>query len=62
MQDPVRAPRIRELFADNQKTLDQLYRVGRVSENLIKIPAASRVNTSNTASATANIVRDVARR
>lgn len=61
LQDPVQGPRMRELFADNLKTLDQLYRVGRVSENLIKIPAASKVNTSNTASAGANIVRDVAR-
>jgi hypothetical protein len=61
LQDPVQAPRMRELFADNLKTLDQLYRVGRVSENLIKIPAASKVNTSNTASAGANIVRDVAK-
>jgi hypothetical protein len=61
LQDPVQAPRLRELFADNTKTLDQLYRVGRVSENLIKIPAASKVNTSNTASAGANIVRDVAK-
>lgn len=61
LQDPVQAPRIRELFADNPKLLDQLYRVGRVSENLIKIPAASKVNTSNTASATSNVVRDVMR-
>lgn len=61
LQDPVQAPRLRELFADDVKTLDQLYRIGRVSENLIKIPAASKVNTSNTASAGANIVRDVAR-
>jgi hypothetical protein len=60
LQDPVQAPRLRELFADNQAVLDQLYRVGRVSENLIKIPAASKVNTSNTGSAGANIVRDVA--
>jgi hypothetical protein len=61
LQDPVQGPRLREIFADNPKVLDQLYRVGRVSENLIKIPAASKVNTSNTASAGANIVRDVAR-
>lgn len=61
MQDPVRMPRINELFADNTKTLDQLYRVGRVSEGLIKPPAAARVNTSNTAVETANIVRDVAK-
>lgn len=61
LQDPVRAPRIRELFADNPKTLGQLYRVGRVAENLISIPAASRVNTSNTAGEVANIVRDVAK-
>ncbi len=60
LQDPVRGPRIQELFSDSRPVLDQLYRVGRVSENLIKIPAASKVNTSNTASATANIVRDVA--
>jgi hypothetical protein len=61
MQDPVRQPRINELFADNPKTLDQLYRVGRVAEGLIKPPAAARVNTSNTAVETANIVRDIAR-
>jgi hypothetical protein len=61
LQDPVQGPRLREIFADNSKVLDQLYRVGRVSENLIKIPAASKVNTSNTASAGANVVRDVAR-
>lgn len=61
LQDPVQGPRIRELFADNPQVLDQLYRVGRVSENLIKIPAASKVNTSNTASAGANVVRDVAK-
>lgn len=61
LRDPVRAPRIRELFADNPKTLDQLYRLGRVSENLISVPAASRVNTSNTAGEVANIVRDVAK-
>lgn len=61
LQDPVRAPRIRELFADNPKTLDQLYRVGRVAEGLISVPAASRVNTSNTAGEVANIVRDVAK-
>ncbi len=59
LQDPVQAPRIRELFADNQQALDQLYRVGRVSENLIKIPAGSKVGTSNSASQAANIVRDV---
>lgn len=61
MQDPVRMPRINELFAGNEKTLDQLYRVGRVSEGLIKPPAASRVNTSNTAVEASNIVRDVAK-
>jgi len=59
LQDPVQAPRLRELFANNSKTLDQLYRVGRVSENLIKIPAGSKVNTSNSAAQGANIVRDV---
>jgi hypothetical protein len=61
MQDPVRAPRIRELFADNPKTLDQLYRVGRVAENLISAPAASRVNTSNTAANTANMIAEIAK-
>lgn len=61
LQDPVQAPRLREIFANDMSRLDQLYRVGRVSENLIKIPAASKVNTSNTASAGANIVRDVAK-
>ncbi len=61
MQDPVRMPRINELFADNAKTLDQLYRVGRVAEGLIKPPAAARVNTSNTAVEASNIVRDIAK-
>lgn len=61
MQDPVRMPRINELFADNTKTLDQLYRVGRVAEGLIKPPAVARVNTSNTAVESANIVRDIAK-
>lgn len=61
MQDPVQAPRIQELFADNKKTLDQLYRLGRVSENLMKPDAAARVNYSNTAVEASNIVRDVVR-
>lgn len=61
LHDPTQAPRIRELFADNEATLGQLYRLGRVSEDIIKIPAASKVNTSNTASAGANVVRDVMR-
>lgn len=59
LHDPTQAPRIRELFADNEATLGHLYRLGRVSEDIIKIPAASKVNTSNTASAGANVVRDV---
>lgn len=59
LHDDTQAPRIRELFADNQATLGQLYRLGRVAEDVIKIPAASKVNTSNTASAGANVVRDV---
>lgn len=61
MQDPVQGPRIQELFADNRATLDQLYRLGRVSETLMKPDAAARVNYSNTAVEAANIVRDVAR-
>jgi hypothetical protein len=61
LQDPVQAPRISELFKDAPETLGHLYRIGRVAENLIKIPAASKVNTSNSASAVANIVRDVAK-
>lgn len=61
LQDPVQAPRIAELFSDNRDTLGQLYRIGRVSENLIKIPAGSKVNTSNTASAVSNVVRDVSK-
>jgi hypothetical protein len=61
LQDPVQAPRIAELFKGDPQTLGHLYRIGRVSENLIKIPAGSKVNTSNTASAVSNIVRDVAK-
>lgn len=61
MQDPVRMPRINELFAGNTKTLDQLYRVGRVAEGLMRPPAAARVNTSNTAVEGANIARDIAK-
>lgn len=61
LHDPTQAPRIRELFAGNEATLGHLYRLGRVSEDIIKIPAASKVNTSNTASAGANVVRDVMR-
>lgn len=61
LNDAVRAPRIRELFADAPKTLDRLYRVGRAAENISKPPPVARVNYSNTAGEAANIVRDVAR-
>lgn len=61
LNDAVRAPRLRELFADAPKTLDRLYRVGRAAENISKPPPVARVNYSNTAGEAANIVRDVAR-
>lgn len=61
LHDRTQGPRIRELFSNNRATLDQLYRLGRVSETLIKEPAGSKVGHSNTASQMANIVRDVAR-
>lgn len=61
LHDDTQAPRIRELFADNQTTLGQLYRLGRVAEDIIKVPALSKVGHSNTASQMANIVRDVTR-
>lgn len=59
LQDPVQAPRLRELFKGAPQTLDQLYRIGRVAEMIQRHPPASRVNTSNTASAAANLIRDV---
>lgn len=61
MQDPVQAPRIRELFSDAPQTLDHLYRLGRTSELMMRKPSGSRVNYSNTAVEAANIIRDVAR-
>lgn len=61
LQDPVQMPRLRELFADDVQTLDQLYRVGRVAELKDRVPAGSRVNFSNTASSSSNIVRDIGR-
>lgn len=61
LHDPVQGPRIRELFADNRQTLDQLYRVGRVAENIVKEPPHAVVNRSGTAAQSANIVRNVAR-
>ncbi len=58
LQDPVQGPRLKELFADNPETLAQLYRLGRVAENVIAFPKGHGVNTSNTAPTTANIIRD----
>jgi hypothetical protein len=59
LQDPVQGPRLKELFADRPQTLEQLYRLGRVAENVVSFPKGHSVNTSNTAPTTANIVRDV---
>jgi hypothetical protein len=60
LNDPVQGPRIQQLFSDNPQTLEQLYRLGRVTENAFKYPVGHGVNTSNTAPTLANTVRDVA--
>lgn len=51
LNDPVRRARIEAVFKDSPEILGQLDRVGRVAENVQKFPAASAVNTSNTAAA-----------
>lgn len=61
LQDPVQGPRLQELFKDNPTLLGQLYRVGRVAENIVAFPKGHGVNTSNTAPTTANIVRDMSK-
>lgn len=60
LQDPVQMPRMAELFKDAPETLGQLYRVGRVAENVMKEPKASFTNTSNTAATGHNLIRDLA--
>lgn len=60
LQDPVQMPRLAELFKDAPETLDQLYRVGRVAESVIKEPKGAFTNKSNTAAGAANIIRDLA--
>lgn len=59
LQDEVMGPRIQNLFKESPELLGQIYRIGRVSETLLKEPAVSSVNRSNTAAQSANIVRDV---
>lgn len=61
LHDNVQAPRIRELFAGNEDTLSQLYRLGRVAEDIKRFPEGHSVNTSNTAVTAANILGDVAK-
>lgn len=58
LHDDVQAPRIRELFAGNDETLSQLYRLGRVAEDIKRFPEGHSVNTSNTAVTAANIIGD----
>lgn len=61
LQDDVQAPRLRELFADDPKTLDSLYRLGMAAEDIKRFPPEHNVNTSNTAVTVANILKDVAK-
>ncbi len=61
LQDPVMGPRIQNIFKDSPDLLSQIYRLGRVSETLLKEPAVARVNRSNTAPQAANIMRDMAK-
>jgi hypothetical protein len=61
LNDEVQAPRIRELFADKPAALNQLYRIGRVAEDIKRFPEGHSVNTSNTAVTAANIVSDLAK-
>lgn len=61
LQDPVQGPRIRELFSDAPDRLGQLYRLGRVAEDVQAFPKGHSVNTSNTAPTAANMIRDVAK-
>jgi hypothetical protein len=61
LQDPVQGPRLQELFKNNPEALDQLYRVGRVAENIVAFPKNHSVNTSNTSPTLVNTVRDMAK-
>lgn len=61
LHDDVQAPRIKELFKGNDQTLSQLYRLGRVSEDIKRFPENHSVNTSNTAVTAASIVGDMAK-
>lgn len=61
LQDPVQMPRLQELFKDVPDTLGQMYRLGRVAENIQAYPKGHGVNTSNTAPTAANIMSDMAR-
>lgn len=59
LNDEVMGPRIQNVFKEAPELLGQIYRLGRVSETLLKEPAVASVNRSNTAAQSANIVRDV---
>lgn len=61
LQDPVQGPRLQELFKDAPDKLGQLYRVGRVAENVVAFPKGHSVNTSNTAPTVANLMHDMAK-
>lgn len=61
LQDPVQGPRLQEIFRESPEKLAQLYRLGRVAENIQAFPVGHSVNTSNTAVTAANIIGDVAK-
>lgn len=61
LQDPVQGRRLQELFKDNPQVLGQLYRLGRVAENVQAFPKGHSVNTSNTAPTAANMLTDIAK-
>lgn len=59
LNDPAMAERLKAVFAPEQ--LSSLKQLGRVAENALLAPKASAVNSSNTASAGANILQAEAR-
>lgn len=58
IHDEVMGPRLREIFREDPEKLQQIYRVGRVAENVKRFPSNHRVNTSGTAAEVENIVKE----
>jgi len=58
LQSDVMGPRLRAWFADEPVRLGHLYRLGRVAENIVKYPSNHNVNTSNSATVGAELLRE----